>query len=115
MDTSYDDLKIIMDHQYSVREKTGKPTPDFNELIVDLLFGHGIKLRQKDGTNPRVTFSISTSIANAFVVGVRYTKENGSKTEDLFLFRKNQPITKGYKGKLEQVLPEYKGTHKLNR
>lgn len=115
MNTSFDELKAIMDHQYEVRERTGKPTPDFHQLIVNILDRHGIKLRQKDGTNPKATFSIPTSRQNVFVVGLRYTKNDGTKTEDYFLFEKDKPIQKCYGKLLEELLPEYKGSHKLQR
>ena len=75
----------------------------------------GIKLRQDDGSGPKATFSIATSRSDAFVIGLRYTKKNGTKTEDHFLFERERPIQKCYGKLLEELLPEYKGAHKLQR
>lgn len=115
MDTSYEELKAITDHQYEVLEQTGKITLDFHQQIVDLLNKYGIKLRQKDGTNPKATFSIPTSRPDVFVIGIRYLKQDGTKTEDHFLFQKDQGIERCYGKKLENLLPEYKGSHKAQR
>ena len=49
------------------------------------------------------------------VVGVRYTKNDGTKTEDHFVFQPGQAIEKHYGKNLEELLPEYKGVHKLQR
>jgi len=92
MDTSYDELKQIMDNQYEVRESTGSPTSDFHDLIINLLGRYGIRIRQDHGSNPIVTFSILQSELNSFVIGLRYTKRDGTKTEDHFLFRLGSSI-----------------------
>jgi hypothetical protein len=113
MDASFEELKKIMDIQYAVKEKNGKSMADFHVSIKDLLSKNGIKLRQKDGTRPKFTFSISSSNPAIFVIGVRYTKLNETKTEDHFIFEKNKAIVRCYGKKLEKLLPEYKGTHKL--
>jgi len=110
MDSSFDELKIITDQVYS-----GNPPIDFHQRIVDLLANHGIKLRQKDGTNPKVTISHPTSLSESMVVGLRYTKSDGTKTEDHFLFQRGRVIKRCYGKRLESLLPEYKGTHKLQR
>ncbi len=115
MDTSYDELKTIMDYQYFIREQSGHATPDFHDLIVNLLDSYGIKLRQRDGSNPIATVSIPTSRRQSFVVGLRYTKLDGTKTEDHFLFEFGNPIRRCYGKKLERLLPEYRGAHKLQR
>ena len=112
----YLELKKIADEQYSSIEKFGYPSRDFHQRIVDLLLKNGITLRKKDGSKPRVTFSIPTSKKGYFVVGVRYLKLNGSKTEDHFSFQKGKKIVeKYYKANLEENFPEYKGAHKLQR
>lgn len=115
MDTSYDELKAIMDHQFATRELTGHSTPDFHDLIIDLLDRHGRRIRQDDGQDPKVTFSIPQTDPTSFVLGLRYTKNNGTKTEDHFLFRRGEPIQYLSGKRLEKLMPEYSGTHKLQR
>jgi hypothetical protein len=87
--------------------------------ILDLLSRHGIKIRQNDGALKQITVSIPTSVDNAFVIGLRYIKADGTRTEDLFLCQDNAykngvpvEIEPHYKGRLEFRLPEYRGTHK---
>lgn len=110
MDTSFDELKVITDQVYS-----GNPPADFHEKIVNVLGRHGIKLRQKDGSIPIATISHPTSLIGSMVVGLRYIKKDGTKTEDHFLFQKGLVIKKCYGKKLEKLCPEYRGTHKLQR
>lgn len=105
-DTSYLELKAITDQYY-----TDWKMPPI-KVFSDLLKKHGIGLRNKDGELLHITFSIPTSLKDAIVLGVRYEKKDGSFSEDLFLFREKKPIEKGYKGRLEKTLPEYKGMHK---
>lgn len=87
--------------------------------ILDLLSRHGIKVRQDDGDLKQITVSIPTSIDNAFVIGLRYVKADGTRTEDHFLCQEDADkngvpieIEPQYKGRLEFRLPEYRGTHK---
>ena len=90
------------------------------ESEVPRLLSEGdIKLRADDGELKQITISKPTTIQDSFVVGLRYSKRDGTHTEDHFLCRKNQEsslepveIERHYKGKLERELPEYKGTHK---
>lgn len=110
MDTSFEELKAITDAIYS-----GNIPVDFHYQIIALLDRHGIGIRQDDGIDPKVTISHPTSQPGSMVVGLRYTKEDGSKTEDLFLFQPNQPIRPHYRGRLERIFPEYAGSHKLDR
>jgi len=112
MDTSFDELKIITDQIYSDHPLI--PTV-FHQRIVDLLANHGIGLRQDDGSDPKVTISHPTSLPGSMVIGLRYTKLNGTKTEDHFLFQSGRTIEKCYRKRLEELFPEYKGTHKLQR
>lgn len=112
MDTSFDELKNIMDRVYSGSAIT---QAEFHDQIVTLLANHGTGLRQDNGINPEVTISHPTSLPGSMVVGLRYTKNDGTKTEDHFLFQPGQPIQRHYKGNLEEVLLEYKDTHKLQR
>ena len=115
MDTSYIELKAIMDNQYEIRSRTGSPASDFHDVIIDLLHRHGIRTRQDDGNNPIVTFSIPQTEPSSFILGLRYTKRDNTKTEDHFLFRQGNPI-KYLRGKrLEELMPEYEGAHKLQR
>lgn len=113
MDQSYTELKEITDRVYEGQAE-GKQI-NFAKDVVNLLGRYGIRLRQKDGILHQVNISIPTSVANAIVVGLRYSKSNGSKTEDLFLFQQGTSIVSGYKGRLEGIIREYSGTHKLNR
>jgi hypothetical protein len=86
--------------------------------IIPLLEKHGIRLRQKDGSLKQITLSIPTTKENAFVVGLRYIKNDGTFTEDHFLCESKGFVLKGEeivhhpKRKLEDELQEYRGTHK---
>ncbi len=110
MDNFFDELKIITDQVYS-----GSRPTNFHQSVVDILINHGIQLRQDDGLNPKVTISHPTSLPGSMVVGLRYTKKDGTKTEDHFLFQRGLPVERCYGIKLEKLLPEYKGSHKLQR
>lgn len=110
MNDSFEKLKAITDKIYS-----GNPPSDFHEKIVNLLAEYGIKLRQDDGSNPKITISHPTSLPGSMVVGLRYIKKKGTKTEDLFVFQQGQSIKAHYKGRLEKLFPEYAGSHKLDR
>ena len=98
---SYFELKQITDKVYNEISQN-RPQPYYAEEVVNLLARYKIILRQKDGVLHQVNISIPTSVSNAIVVGLRYIKNDGSKTEDLFLFQSNQPIITGYKGRLEK-------------
>lgn len=106
MDTSYTDFKAITDQYY-----TDGKEPSL-QVFINLLTKYGIRLREKDGTLHEGTFSVPKTESDALVLGMRYEKNDGTFSEDLFLFRKDQPIERGYKGAIERILPEYKGTHK---
>ena len=110
MDTSFDELKAF----YAQVRSHGYP-PDFDQRAINILSEHGIKLRNKDGSEPKVTLSPPTSKPDSLVLGVRYKKINGTKTEDHFLFQQDKEIIRCYGKKLEKLCPEYKGTHKLQR
>jgi hypothetical protein len=114
MSQSYKKLKQITDKIYSELEQNGKILHYGND-IKKLLLEYKIKLRQKDGKLDQITISIPISKPKALVVGLRYIKIDRTKSEDLFLFEEGKDIVKGYKGKLEKLLPEYKNTHKLQR
>lgn len=113
MDQSYKELKEITDRVYEANAQGRKV--EWKEDVINLLAKYGIKLRQKDGILHQVNISIPRSVSNGIVVGLRYLKNDSTKTEDLFLFQEGQPIITGYKGKLERRLREYVDTHKLDR
>lgn len=106
MDNSYQEFKAITDKYY-----TDWQMPPIN-FFIDLLDRYGVKLRNKDGQLHEATFSVPKSVSEALVLGIRYQKKGGTFSEDLFLFQKGKPIQRGYKGELEKIVPEYKGTHK---
>jgi hypothetical protein len=110
MDTSFEELKAITDQIYA-----GHTPPDSHDQIIALLDRHGIRTRQDDGVDPKVTISHPTSQPGSMVVGLRYTKNDGSKTEDLFLFQPDHAIQPHYRGILQHIFPEYANTHKLDR
>ena len=89
---------------------------DIKDEFLHLLSLHDIKPRGIDGGElKQINSSIPKSINNAFVIGLRYLKENGTYTEDHFLCRIGiEPgIEKSYyKRRLEYKMPEYWGTHK---
>jgi hypothetical protein len=110
----YDVLKTYTDEYYSNQSKeNGKAV--FSKAI-ELLQNQDTSLRP--GTHKIVdkTFSIPASKKNCFVLGIRYKKPNGTYTEDHFLFEEGETEIKKGNGKkkwLEKLLPEYKGSHKL--
>jgi hypothetical protein len=110
----FQELKQITDNVYLHLDRTGTIIP-YGNAIKDLLLKHEIKLRNKDGKLNQINISIPKSKKKAIVVGLRYIKNDGSKTEDLFLFEEGKDIVAGYKGRLEKILPEYKGSHKLDQ
>lgn len=85
--------------------------------IIDLLLRHGIKIRHDDGYLIQINLSIPTTNTNVLVIGLRYKKKDTSLTEDRFLCSSDDStgklvINQYYKGALEGIYPEYKGTHK---
>lgn len=113
MDQSYTELKQITDRVYG--ELAQGRRVRYRDEVVVLFERNGIRLRQRDGTLHDVTISIPTSVPDAIVVGLRYIKSDGTKTEDLFLFQQGNHIVTGYRGRLERRVREYAGTHKLDR
>lgn len=80
--------------------------------ILDLLKDQGIRIRQDDGELRQITLSIPTSVNSGFVIGLRYYKRDGTQTEDLFPVEKGYPVRGYFKGSLQNIWPEYQGTHK---
>lgn len=92
---------------------------DIESGIRALLSRQGIKIRQNDGVLRQINLSIPKTIEDAFVIGLRYVKRDGTCTEDHFLCQKHMEpsasrlqIEPHYKKRLEFKLPEYRGTHK---
>jgi hypothetical protein len=105
------DTYLIVENIYS-RHRAGVAV-DFEREILELLLREGIKQRQDDGALKQINISKPTSIQDGYVVGLRYIKNDGTQTEDHFLFRKDQVIVCCYRRDLENVLSEYRGTHKM--
>ena len=106
IETSYEEIKAITDGIYG-----GTLEPQAH-LFIEVLNKHGIQLRDKDGKFLELTYSIPTSVANSILIGIRYVKDDGTHTEDHFLFEQNKSIRSFYKNQIEKVLPEYTGMHK---
>ena len=110
----YDELKICSDEYYA--NQTKKNSRAVFAKAVELLQNQGIRLRPANHTIANKTFSIPISRENCFVIGVRYVKPDGTHTEDHFLFEEGETEIKKGSGKkkwLEELLSEYKGSHKL--
>lgn len=93
------------------RHISGDPQ-DTEKSLIALLHNKGIQLRQDDGELKQLTVSRPTSVASAFVIGLRYQKRDGTPTEDLFSIERGRSIEHHYRGDLERKWPEYRGTHK---
>jgi len=93
------------------RHVSGNQSQTGNDVIA-LLARHDIRLRQDDGELRQITLSIPTSVPDAHVIGLRYEKNDGSHSEDLFVVQEGRPIEACYRGSLEHKFPEYAGTHK---
>lgn len=106
MSDAYADLEAIWNRHIS-----GDPS-NTARAVIALLEGQGIRLRQDDGELRHVTISRPTSVASAFVIGLRYDKKDGTQSEDLFSVEKGRSIEPHYRGALERKWPEYRGTHK---
>jgi len=100
------DTKSIWEHAIQEDRK------NMAQEVVNLLLDHGIRIRQDDGQLRQVTLSKPSTIDSGFVVGLRYDKDDGTQTEDLFRVESGQSIKPYYKGALQREFPEYRGTHK---
>lgn len=105
---AFNELKEYTDGYYAGRVAGA----DALAAARGLLSKHGIKFRQDDGKNPKVTISVPKT-GNMLVVGVRYIKASGRNTEDHFLLRPNMNLYKCKGKELAKILPEYEGTHEL--
>lgn len=107
--TAYLELKKVTDAVYSGRKA------NWAKDVIGILGKYNIKPRQRDGNLYSVNISIPKSKNNCILVGLRYIKNDKTYTEDHFLFEMNKPIVAFYKGRLEKVFVEYKGTHKQSK
>lgn len=108
--TTFHDLKAFTDAYY---EGSIPKRKVFSEAYK-LLGKYNIKLRQKDGKDPKITVSIPSK-GSVIVIGIRYTKLSGRKTEDHFIFRPNENLYKCKGKELERIFSEYNGSHELQR
>jgi|KBSMisStandDraft_5_1062788.scaffolds.fasta_scaffold1562874_1 hypothetical protein len=106
MKNAFSDTKSIWEHAIQEDRK------NMAQEVVNLLLDHGIRIRQDDGQLRQVTLSKPSTIDSGFVVGLRYDKDDGTQTEDLFRVESGQSIKPYYKGALQREFPEYRGTHK---
>ena len=105
---SYDELKDITDTYYSGNTSA----PNTFQSVYRMLLPYIGSLRRGDGSNPKMTISIPTSLVG-IVVGIRYVKKCGRQTEDHFLFRPNINLYKCKGKELAKICPEYTGAHEL--
>jgi len=108
MTTKYEQVKSVHDRAVETR--------DANVLrgIPSLLKEWEISPRD-DGQLQWINLSKPTSVKETITIGLRYIKRDQTFTEDIFELNNKKPdeVAKYYKGKYEQIRPEYKGTHKL--
>jgi hypothetical protein len=106
MKNAFSDTQNIWEHAIQEDRK------NMAQEVVNLLLDHGIRIRQDDGQLRQVTLSKPSTIDSGFVVGLRYDKDDGTQTEDLFRVESGQSIKPYYKGALQREFPEYRATHK---
>ena len=101
MNTGYGQLKNI--HERAVE------THDANELrkIPSLLNDWGFKCRENDGELLWTNLSLPTSVGETITIGLRYKKQDGTLTEDVFELCEKDPnvVTPYYKGKYHVERP----------
>src|SRR5258708_30436469 len=85
---------------------------DLERQTLNLLKDRVIRIRQDDGDLKQITVSRATSVSSGFVLGLRYVKRDGTCSEDLFAVEGHGFLQAHYKGSLQKIWPEYKGTHK---
>src|SRR4029079_14672026 len=96
MKNAFSDTKSIWEHAIQEDRK------NMAQEVVNLLLDHGIRIRQDDGQLRQVTLSKPSTINSAFVVWLRYDKDDGTQTEDLFRVESGQSIKPYYKGALQR-------------
>lgn len=106
--TKYEQVKSIRDRAVE--------SHDANVLreVPGMLNRWGIKCREKDGQLLWTNLSVPKSVGETITIGLRYKKQDGTLTEDIFELDKNKPevLTPYYLGQYEKVRPEYHGAHK---
>lgn len=106
--TAFDELKAFTDKYYAGEI----PKSYVFKEAYRQLSSRGIKLRQDDGQNPKMTVSVP-KVGNVLVIGIRYKKDDGRNTEDHFIFRPNTNIYRCKGKELDKIYPEYAGSHIL--
>jgi hypothetical protein len=81
--------------------------------VIDLLARYKVNVQRLEDVKAQANLSFPTSIKDheSMAVGFRYAKEDGTFTEDLFLFVEDVGLTCYYRGSQEEALPEYADTH----
>ena len=106
--TKYEQVKSVHDRAVESHDATAL------REIPTMLNRWGIKCREKDGQLLWTNLSVPTSIGDTITIGLRYKKQDGTLTEDIFELNKTKPevVTPYYLGKYQGVRAEYHGTHK---
>lgn len=105
---AFSELKIFTDKYYAGEI----PKSHVFKEAYRQLSSRGIKLRQDDGKDPKMTVSVPKA-GNVLVIGIRYKKDDGRNTEDHFIFRPNTNIYRCKGKELDKIYPEYAGSHIL--
>jgi hypothetical protein len=105
---SYYELRAITDAVYGGKLEVGLAFQKTYAILVK----YGIRLRDKDGQDPKMT--ISPPDDNTLVVGIRYLKDSGRTTEDHFIFRRSIDLYRCKGKEINKILPQYTGSHELN-
>lgn len=109
-EAAFEELKVYTDKYYSnFLNKDGQAAV---EEAYRQLLDRGVRLRQDDGVNPTLTFSVPEA-GDVLIVGIRYKKDSGRSSEDHFIFRPNENIYRCKGKELDRIYPEYKGSHIL--
>lgn len=105
---AFDELKVYTDKYYA------GSLPKENVFIEAYrqLSSRGVRLRQDDGKDPKMTISVPR-VGNVLIIGIRYKKDDGRSTEDHFIFRPDTNIYRCKGKELDRLYPEYKGSHLL--
>lgn len=110
-------MLAVMESKYETIKNLHQRVSEFGKaellkMVPNLLESWGIKSHVDDGVLSQI--NISNPENGILVIGLRYIKNNGTFTEDIFEVNSSNPndIPKYYKGKYERERSEYKGTHK---
>lgn len=105
--SSYSELRAITDAYYGGRLEK----PEVFKQAYEILSAYGVRLRDKDGKDPKMTLSPPDD--DTLVMGIRYRKDNGNTTEDHFIFKRGFDLYRCKGKEINKILPQYKGTHEL--